>query len=81
MCVLCAKSLQLYLILCDMWTMAHQAPLTMGVFRQEYWSGLPCPPPGHFSDQKLKPCLLCLLHCQAGSLSVAPLRKPEYNIL
>ena len=27
-------------------TVAHQAPLFMGYFRQEYWSGLPCPPPG-----------------------------------
>ena len=28
------------------WTIAHQAPLSMGFPRQEYWSGLPCPPPG-----------------------------------
>ena len=28
------------------WTVAHQAPLPMGFSRQEYWSGLPCPPPG-----------------------------------
>ena len=27
-------------------TIAHQAPLSMGFSRQEYWSGLPCPPPG-----------------------------------
>ena len=27
------------------WTVAHQAPLFMGLSRQEYWSGLPCPPP------------------------------------
>ena len=27
------------------WTVAHQAPLPMGFSRQEYWSGLPCPPP------------------------------------
>ena len=26
------------------WTVAHQAPLSMGFSRQEYWSGLPCPP-------------------------------------
>ena len=29
-----------------LWTVAHQAPLFMGFSRQEYWSGLPCPPPG-----------------------------------
>ena len=28
------------------WTAARQAPLSMGFSRQEYWSGLPCPPPG-----------------------------------
>ena len=28
------------------WTLAHQAPLSVGFLRQEYWSGLPCPPPG-----------------------------------
>ena len=32
--------------LCDPWTVAHQAPLSMGFFRQEYWSGLPFPSPG-----------------------------------
>ena len=31
------------------WTVAHQAPLSMGFSRQEYWSGLPCPPPGYLS--------------------------------
>ena len=29
-----------------LWTVAHQAPMSMGFSRQEYWSGLPCPPPG-----------------------------------
>ena len=29
-----------------LWTVAFQAPLSMGFSRQEYWSGLPCPPPG-----------------------------------
>ena len=29
-----------------LWTVAHQAPLSMGFSRQEYWSGLPFPPPG-----------------------------------
>ena len=30
-----------------LWTVAHQSPLSMGFSRQEYWSGLPCPPPGN----------------------------------
>ena len=32
------------------WTVAHQAPLSMGFSRQEYWSGLPWPPPGDLPD-------------------------------
>ena len=32
-----------------LWTIALQAPLSMGFLRQEYWSGLPCPTPGHLT--------------------------------
>ena len=32
------------------WTVAHQAPLSMEFSRQEYWSGLPFPSPGHLPD-------------------------------
>ena len=32
------------------WTVAYQAPLSMGFSRQEYWRGLPCPPPGHLPN-------------------------------
>ena len=34
------------------WTLAHQAPLFMGFPRQEYWSGLPFPPPGDLPDSR-----------------------------
>ena len=37
------------------WTLAHQAPLSMGFFRQEYWSGLPCPSLGDLSDPWIEP--------------------------
>ena len=40
-----AKSLQSCPILCAPWTAAHQAPLSVGFSRQEYWSGLPFPSP------------------------------------
>ena len=33
-----------------LWTIAHQAPLSMGFSRQEYWSGLPWSPPGDLPD-------------------------------
>ena len=38
-------------------TVACQAPLPMGFPRQDYWSGLPCPPPGDFLAQGSNPCL------------------------
>ena len=37
------------------WTVALQAPLSMGFSRQEHWSGLPCPPPGDLSNAAIKP--------------------------
>ena len=37
------------------WTIAHQAPLSMGFSRQEYWSGLPCLPPGDLPDPGIEP--------------------------
>ena len=40
-------------------TVAHQAPPSMEFPRQEYWSGLPCPPPGNLPDSELNLHLLC----------------------
>ena len=70
-------------------TVARQAPLSMGISRQEYWSGLPCPPPGKntgvgchallqgiFWTRGSNLRLLRLLHWQAGSLPLAPPGKP-----
>ena len=37
------------------WTVAHPALLSMGLFRQEHWSGLSFPPPGALSDPEIKP--------------------------
>ena len=41
-----------------LWTVAHQAPLSTGFSRQEYWSGLLCPPPGDLSNPGIKPLSL-----------------------
>ena len=49
---------QLCPTLCDLWTVAHQAPLSMGFFRQEYWSGLPFPSPGDLPDPGMEPTSL-----------------------
>ena len=47
--VLCPKLLQAYSIICNPMDCNHQAPLSMGFSRQQYWSGLPCPAPGDLS--------------------------------
>ena len=38
-----------------LWTVADQAPLSVGFSRPEYWSGLPCPPPGDLPDPGIEP--------------------------
>ena len=53
---MCAKLLQLCPTLHNpMNYIAHQAPLCMGFSRQEYWSGLPFPPPGDLPDPGIEP--------------------------
>ena len=48
----------------------------MGFSRQEYWNGLPCPPPGDLPDPGIESTSLCLLHWQMDSLPLAPPGKP-----
>ena len=52
-----AKSLQSCLF-ATLWTVACQPPLSIGFSRQEYWSGLPCPPPGDLPNPGIKPASL-----------------------
>ena len=49
------KSLSCVRLFVTPWTVAHQAPLSMGFSRQEYWSGLPFPSPGHLPDPGIEP--------------------------
>ena len=58
------------------WTVAHQAPLSMGFFRQEYWSGLPFPPPDDLPDPGIKPTFLASPALQVDSLPLSPPGKP-----
>ena len=50
------------------WTIACQAPLSMGFPRQEYWSGLPCSPPGDLPDPRIKSMSTVVPALQADSL-------------
>ena len=59
-----------------LWTVTHQAPLSLRFSRQDYWSGLPCPPPGDISDPGIEPSSPVSPALQADSLPLAPPRKP-----
>ena len=59
---------------CPSWTVARQAPQSMGFSRQEYWSGLPCPSPEDLPDQGIKPTTPAL---QADSLRLSHQRSPN----
>ena len=58
------------------WTVAHQAPLSMGFSRQEYWSGLPFPSPGYLPNPGIKPRFPAL---QANSLLSELSGKPWWS--
>ena len=58
------------------WTVSHQAPLCMGFFRQEYWSGLPFPPPGDLPNPGIEPESPVSPALQANLLPTVSLGKP-----
>ena len=58
------------------WTVACQAPVSIGFFRQEYWSGLPCPPPGDLPDPGIKPASLMSPALAGGFFTTEPPGKP-----
>ena len=53
-----AESLQSCRLFATLWTVACQAPLSMGFSRQEYWNGLPCPPLWSLPNPRIKPTSL-----------------------
>ena len=50
----CAQSLIHTGLFATPWTVAHQAPLSIGLLKQEYWSGLPFPSPGNIPNPGIK---------------------------
>ena len=53
--LICAKSLQSCLTLCNPMGCSLTGSLSMGFSKQEYWGGLPCPPPGDLRDPGIEP--------------------------
>ena len=60
-----------------LWTVAHQAPLSMRLSRQEYWSGLSCLPLGNLPDPGIKPSSPVSSALQMGSLPTELSGKPQ----
>ena len=61
------------------WTIACQAPLSVGFSRQEYWSGLPFPSPGDLLDLGIKPKSLVSPALADGFFTTMPPGKPLYR--
>ena len=56
--------------------LTHQAPLSMGFSRQEYWTGLPFPPPGDLPDPGIEPTSPASPALQADSLPLSQIGSP-----
>ena len=72
-CAVHAQSLWLCLFV-KVWTVALQAPLSMGFSMLEYWSWLPCPPPGYLSY-----CVSCISCVVGAFFTTEPLGKPQIS--
>ena len=66
-------------ILCNSRTVAHQASLSMGFPRQQFWSGLTFPSPGIFLTQGSNPRLLCLLQYRRILYLLSHWESPKYS--
>ena len=77
-CVCVCYSLSRAQLFVTPWTVAHQAPLSMGFSRQEYWSRLPFPPPGDFANPGIEPKSPAL---QADSFLSEPPGKLSFCLL
>ena len=74
----CAKLLQLCPTLCNLWIVACQAPLSVGFFRQEYWSGLLFLFQGIFLTQESNPGLL---HCRQMIYQLSYEGSPDTKLI
>ena len=63
------------LLFATLWTVARQAPLSMGFSRQEQWSELPCPPPGDLPDPGVEPAPLISLALAGGFFTTSTTRE------
>ena len=79
--MLVAGWFQIYLFALLAWTVAHQAPLHMEFSRQEYWNGLPFPPPEDLPNPGIEPVSLAHPALAGGFFTTTPPGKPGINDL
>ena len=77
---MCAKLLQFCLLLVTPWTVALQAPLSLGFSRQEYWSGLPFPSPGYLPNPGIKPMSAVAPALQVDSSPLSHWGSPKGSV-
>ena len=82
MCVcVCASHFSCVRLFETLRTIAHQAPLSLGFSRQEYWSGLSCPPPGDPPDPGIKPLSLISPTLADGFFTASAAREAHRGML
>ena len=59
------------------WTTVHQAPLSMKLYRQQYWSGLPFPSAGDLPNPGIKPASPVSIALGGGFFTTTPPGKPN----
>ena len=75
LCLLCVRACPVVSdFFVNPWTVAHQAPLSMGLSRQESWSRLPTPPPGYLPNSGIEPKFPALA---GGFFTTEPPGKPS----
>ena len=72
----CGTSHSCVRLFVTLWIVACQAPMSLGFFRQEYWSGLPIPSPGDLPDPGIEPVSPALAD---GFFTLEPPGKPLWN--
>ena len=73
---MCVQSLSCVRLFATPWIVAHQAPLFMRFFRQQYWTGLPFPSTEDLPDPGIEPGSLVFSALAGGVFTTEPCEKP-----
>ena len=80
MCACMPSHFSCFQLFMTLWIVAHQPPLSMVFSRQEYWSGLPCHPPGDLPNPSIELHISCVSCTACGFFTAESLGKPLENV-